>query len=129
MTPEKTLFVRGATPVLLLAEAAVHDALPVVTAPDGAVPACDGWGIMARLTMCVVDGPGDAGVAIPSFDAAVVAEGRTTTGPDAMGAWCEDVDRAGGAIVLSLDRLPEVPDWADLLGSGTSRGGFLRSLG
>ncbi|SCY09307.1 hypothetical protein SAMN02745898_101847 [Streptomyces sp. 136MFCol5.1] len=42
LDPENTLFVRGATPVLLLADAPVHDALPLLAAPDGAVPRCEG---------------------------------------------------------------------------------------
>jgi hypothetical protein len=42
LDPENTLFVRDATPVLLLADAPVHDALPLLAAPDGAVPRCEG---------------------------------------------------------------------------------------
>ncbi|MFH8747612.1 hypothetical protein ACH4GK_27445 [Streptomyces rimosus] len=46
-------------------------------------------------------------------------------GPGEMAAWCTDAEAAGGAVVLSLDALPEVLDWPHLLGSGTARGGFL----
>ena len=35
LDPENTLFVRGATPVLLLADAPVHDALPLLSKPSG----------------------------------------------------------------------------------------------
>lgn len=38
LNPESTLFVRGATPALLLADGSVHDALPLLTAPDRAMP-------------------------------------------------------------------------------------------
>ena len=38
LDPENTLFVRGATPVLLLADAPVHDALPVWPRPTGRCP-------------------------------------------------------------------------------------------
>lgn len=65
LNPENTLFVRGGTPVLLLADAPVHDALPLLTASDGAVPLCEGWNIVPRLTLCVVDGPGDHGLVVP----------------------------------------------------------------
>ncbi|MDQ1046894.1 hypothetical protein [Streptomyces sp. V4I2] len=34
----------------------------------------------------------------------------------------------GGAVVLSLDQLPEVLDWSHLLGSGTAHGGFVPLL-
>ncbi|MGW4975886.1 hypothetical protein [Streptomyces mirabilis] len=83
LNPENTLFVRGATPVLLLADAPVNDALPLLAAPD------------------------DAG-----------ASGD-------MADWCEDAERVGGAVVLSLDWLPDMLDWSVLLSSGTVRGGFM----
>ncbi|MFF7729883.1 hypothetical protein [Streptomyces sp. NPDC008001] len=133
LTPEKTLFVRGATPVLLLADAPVHHALPVVTASDGAVPLCEGWSIVPKMTLCVVDGPGDAGGIIPALAAPVIggSPGRTEgAGPGDMADWCADAERAGGAVVLSLasGELPAVLDWAHLLGSGTTRGGFMPSM-
>lgn len=125
LDPEKTLFVRGATPVLLLAEAPVHEALPVLSAPDGTVPVCEGWSIAPRLTLCVVDGPGDHGLVVPALAAPVIgAQGV----PGDMGDWCGDAEAAGGAVVLSLDRLPETLDWSALLSSGTARGGFLPAL-
>jgi hypothetical protein len=39
-----------------------------------------------------------------------------------------DVERVGGAVVLTLDQLPEVADWSALLSSGTARGGFMPAL-
>ncbi|RKN75675.1 hypothetical protein D7231_09775 [Streptomyces klenkii] len=146
LDPEKTLFVRGATPVLLLADASasVHDALPVVTAPGpGAVPLCEGWSIVPKLTLCVVDGPGDVGGLIPAFAAPVIdgstngtngTNGTDSTEPADMADWCADAERAGGVVVLSLDHLslplplPAALDWARLLASGTARGGFMPSL-
>ncbi|MEW1828362.1 hypothetical protein [Streptomyces sp. NPDC088196] len=106
LDPENTLFVRGATPVLLLADAPVHDALPLLPASDAAVPLCEGWSIVPRLTLCVVDGPGDHGLVVPALAAPVV----------------------GGAVVLSLDHLPETLDWSALLSSGTARGGFMLAV-
>lgn len=49
------------TPLLLVSAAPIHDDLPVPHAPNCNMPTCSGWQVMARLTMCVVDGPGDAG--------------------------------------------------------------------
>ncbi|MEU7298041.1 hypothetical protein AB0A76_33430 [Streptomyces exfoliatus] len=46
-------------------------------------------------------------------------------GPGGMGEWCADVERAGGAVVLSVGELPEALDWAHLIGSGVARGGFV----
>lgn len=126
LSPEKTLFVRGVTPVLLLSDAPVHDVLPVLAASDGAIPLCEGWSIVPKLTLCVVDGPGEAGLIVPALAAPVI---DVATEPGDMGDWCADAEQAGGAVVLSLDELPEVLDWAHLLGSGAAHGGFMPSLG
>jgi hypothetical protein len=45
-----------------------------------------------------------------------------------MADWCVDAEQAGGAVVLSLDQLPDVLDWSALLSSGTVRGGFMPAL-
>ncbi|WP_316739983.1 hypothetical protein [Streptomyces sp. MK7] len=128
LDPENTLFIRGATPVLLLADAPVHDALPLLTAPGGAVPLCEGWSIVPRLTLCVVDGPGNHGLVVPALAAPVVGGAEDGTASSGMDDWCADAERAGGAVVLSLDQLPEVLDWSFLRSSGTARGGFMPAL-
>ncbi|MEU6273686.1 hypothetical protein ABZ871_14960 [Streptomyces populi] len=128
LDPENTLFVRGATPMLLPADAPVHDALPLPTAPDGAIPLCEGWNIVPRLTLCVVDGPGDHGLVVPALAAPVVDEADDGTASSDMGKWCADAEQAGGAVVLSLDRPPETFDRSALLSSGTVRGGFMPVL-
>jgi hypothetical protein len=132
MNPENTLFIRATPPgppVLLLADTPLHDRLPSVTAPDGSVPLCQGWSLLPKPTVCVVDGPGEAGLMIPAMVAPVLdGTGASEDGMDAMAAWRGDAEQAGGAIVLSLDRMPDVIDWPQLLGSGTARGGFLRLL-
>lgn len=128
LDPENTLFVRGATPVLLLADAPVHDALPLLAASGGAVPLCEGWSIVPRLTLCVVDGPGDHGLVVPALAAPVVGRVDGGTTSNGMGDWCGDAEQAGGAVVLSLDQLPEAFDWSALLSSGTARGGFMPAL-
>lgn len=128
LAPEKTLFVRGATPLLLLADAPVHDHLPLLTDPGEAVPVCEGWGIAPRLTLCVVDGPGDHGLLVPALTAPVLDETDDGAASGAMADWCGDAERAGGAVVLSMDRLPSVLDWSALLAPGTARGGFMPVL-
>ncbi|MGI5139514.1 MULTISPECIES: hypothetical protein [unclassified Streptomyces] len=128
LDPDNTQFVRGATPVLLLADAPVHDALPLLTASDGAVTLCEGWTIVPRLTLCVVDGPGDHGLVVPALAAPVVGGTHGGTASNGMGDWCADAEQAGGAVVLSLDQLPEAFDWSALLSSGTARGGFMPAL-
>lgn len=128
LNPENTLFVRNTAPVLLLADAPIHDALPVLSAPDGAVPGCEGWSIVPRLTLCLVDGPGEHGIVVPALTAAVLETSTGEAVPGDMADWCTDVERTGGAIVLSLDRLPETLDWNHLLTAGTSRGGFMPAL-
>ncbi|WP_406388905.1 hypothetical protein [Streptomyces sp. NBC_00887] len=127
LNPEKTQFIRGATPVLLLSVAPVHGVLPVLAAPDGAVPRREGWNIVSKLTLCVVDGPGEAGFIIPAAAAPVIDTGNGAEAGE-MGDWCTDTERAGGAVVLSLDELPEVLDRAYLVGSGSAHGGFMASL-
>ncbi|WP_329378560.1 hypothetical protein OG625_10295 [Streptomyces sp. NBC_01351] len=76
-----------------------------------------------------MDGPGEAGLIVPALAAPVIEMAGTAAEPGDMGDWCADTERAGGAVVLSLDELPEVFDWAHLLGSGAAHGGFMPSLG
>ncbi|WUD79009.1 hypothetical protein OG937_37310 [Streptomyces sp. NBC_00510] len=128
MDPEKTLFVRGATPVLLLADAPVHDALPPLVVPDGAVPLCEGWSVVPRLTLCVVDGPGDHGCVVPALAAPVLGGSDGDAASSGMADWCLDVAQAGGAVVLSVDQLPDALDWPVLLSAGVARGGFMPAL-
>ncbi|WP_137991407.1 hypothetical protein [Streptomyces vilmorinianum] len=126
LPPENTLFVPGDAPALLLAGAPVHEELPALHAPGGAVPPCAGWSVVPQLTVCVVDGPGDAGCLVPAFVAPVFGGSGT---PDDMAGWCEDVVRAGGAVVVSLPELPRTLDWELLLTGGVARGGFVPVAG
>jgi hypothetical protein len=64
---------------------------------------------------------------VPSLAAPVLD--AAGSGPGDMGDWCGDAERAGGAVVLSVERIPEVLDWAQLMGSGTARGGFVPIMG
>lgn len=128
LAPEKTLFVRGATPLLLLADAPVHAVLPLLTEPGEALPRCEGWSIAPRLTLCLIDGPGNHGLLVPALAAPVVDGTDDDAAPGAMADWCGDAERAGGAVVLSMDLLPTKPDWSALLSPGASRGGFMPVL-
>ncbi|WP_326687950.1 MULTISPECIES: hypothetical protein [unclassified Streptomyces] len=116
---ENVRFVSGSTPVLLLEGAPINEALPVLRVADGVMPACEGWQVDAKLTMSVVDGPGDAGCLVQGARSAEEAE--------EMSAWCGAVEEAGGAVVISLGTLPEQLDWDHLFSSGQSRGGFMTS--
>jgi hypothetical protein len=50
--------------------------------------AMDGWSLMNRTTLCVVDGPGDAGYLFPRI------------GLDVPEGWDEVADKQGGAFVV-----------------------------
>ncbi|MDT5027910.1 MAG: hypothetical protein QOE61_4336 [Micromonosporaceae bacterium] len=70
-----------------------QDQLPLlrlaVDQPEPAIGAT-GWSVLIRATMCVVDGPGDAGFLVA----------RLGPGGDlAPEAWGDAVDRAGGCLV------------------------------
>ena len=92
------------------------------------MPPCEGWSIVPRLTLCVVDGPGDHGLVVPALAAPVVGGANDGGASSGMADWCEDAEQAGGAVVLSLDQLPDILDWSALLSSGIVRGGFMPAL-
>lgn len=117
---ENALFVPGATPLLLISGATIHETLPALHSPDGTVPSCEGWHIVAKLTFCVVDGPSGSGC--------VVAGATTAEEAEDMAAWCAAVEQAHGAVVISLEELPQSLDLNHLLTSGQSRGGFMANL-
>ncbi len=95
VSPENRRFLPGTPPVLLLGGAALHDLLPVPDVTGGRMPVCEGWSVAAMATLCVVDGPGDAGCVTPA--ALSPAE------LDAVGDWAQAVRDAGGALVVSLE--------------------------
>ncbi|RKE21133.1 hypothetical protein [Streptomyces sp. TLI_171] len=121
---DQVRFVSGASaPILLLGGVPVHEALPVLRTSDGAVPALDGWQLVARLTLCLLDGPGDAGCVLPTLG--------STAELDAVAAWCAQVEEVGGALVVSLPHRSDLAgplDWPALLDGG-AHGGFARSTG
>jgi hypothetical protein len=117
LSRENVRFVLGPMPLLVVAEATVHEELPPLVAPEGRVPVCDGWQLMAGLTVCVLDGP-VGGCLIPTLAAEGDVEG--------MVAWCDAVAQAGGGVVVSLPGIPEEFDWDEIFGGGRARGGFVR---
>ena len=118
---ENARYVLGPVPLLVIGDAPIHAPLPPLHAPEGRMPTCQGWQIMAKLTLCVVDGPGDAGCLIPTLTTPDQAED--------MAEWCAAVAGAGGAVVVSVPQLPSELDWDELFTGGIARGGFVRSAG
>ncbi|MEU7186078.1 GNAT family N-acetyltransferase [Streptomyces sp. NPDC045369] len=51
------------------------------------VPQCDGWSIIAKLTMFVIDGPEEAGLMVPACGAPVLVETGHPTEPSQMAEW------------------------------------------
>ncbi|MER5637529.1 hypothetical protein ABT095_11290 [Kitasatospora sp. NPDC002227] len=122
---EKAHFVLAGTPLLLLDGAPVHESLPLLHAPDGEMPLCPGWSVAAMATMCVVDGPGDAGCLIPALG---TSESDPATALASLADWSSAVERTGGAVVVSLPSLPEnlaELDWPSILTGGGAHGGFV----
>ena len=84
---------------------------PAVAVPD--------WRAAPRLTMCVIDGPGDAGFLIQSL--------TDDSQSDAMSAWIDDVEAADGLVVAAVGEEVD-PAAVDVhaLAAGDARGGFVR---
>ncbi|WP_139216314.1 MULTISPECIES: hypothetical protein [unclassified Streptomyces] len=124
MSPENRRFLPGVPPVLLQGGAALRDVLAAPDGTDGRVQVCDGWSVAAMATLCVVDGPGDAGCVTP----AALSEAETGAAADRARA----VRDAGGALVVPLEGpLTEEQgrQGIPLLHDGRARGGFVRALG
>jgi hypothetical protein len=80
LTPDHVRFeIRQGQPVLSLS----------VEVPDGPE---NGWTLLNRLTLCVVDGPGEAGYLFPRAGG--------SAGDLAPAGWDDAVDAAGGSTVV-----------------------------
>lgn len=77
----------------------------------------DGWRLMARATLCVVDGPAED----EGFLIAPLVPGAFDP------AWCDEVARCGGAFVVLLEEaeLPERAGLVETAGRPGARGGFV----
>ncbi|GAA2812028.1 hypothetical protein GCM10010441_40870 [Kitasatospora paracochleata] len=116
---ENARFVLNPHPILVLDRPPIHDVLPELRLVDGLMPVVEGWQVVAQLTFCVVDGPGEHGCVVPTVGGA--------DGLDEIGAWCSAVEEAGGAVVVSVDGLADGFDWSELFTGGRARGGFVAS--
>jgi hypothetical protein len=114
VTPEQILFVAAPEPMLVVTGVAEAAALPELAVADGRAARCDGWSLLPRMTMCVVDGPGDAGFLVGAFEA--------------ERAWFDAVDAVGGATVVAVDADP-AGDLPTLAARPDARGGFVPLLG
>lgn len=84
LQPDAVRFeLRSGEPVLTLA----------VEVPEGAD---DGWTLLNRMTLCVVDGPGETGFLFPRIGGPV----GTPPGDLAPEGWDDAVDGAGGCTVM-----------------------------
>ncbi|MFE3104019.1 hypothetical protein [Nocardia tengchongensis] len=121
---ENARYFTGGTPVLVVGGASIHEALPVLIVSDGVASRCDGWTLLSRMTVCVVDGPGDLGCAIQT---AVDPQDVHEADVHEAATWYDDVDAAGGAVLISLPDLPASFDWDWIFSAGFARGGTIRS--
>ncbi|OII60894.1 hypothetical protein BJP40_08525 [Streptomyces sp. CC53] len=124
VSPENRRFLPGVPPVLLPGGAALRDVLAAPDGTGGRVPVCDGRSIAVMTTLCVVDGPGDAG----SVTQAALSEAEI----GAAAGRAQAVRDAGRALVVSLEgQLTEEHgrQGIALLHDGRARGGFVRALG
>jgi hypothetical protein len=91
--------------------------LPKLADADlGAPPVLSGWGVFPRLTMSVVDGPGDTGFLVAS----------DLDDIESADKWVTDVESRGGALVVFLgDDEVSSDDVSDLQNAA---GGFARLI-
>ena len=94
---ERVRFVHGERPLLVIAAGADTEVLPALRLEGGLPARCEGWTLVAQLTVCVVDGPGDAGFLIQAAADLTEAEEQN--------AWLLLVEAAGGAVVAATQEL------------------------
>lgn len=97
----------------------MHADLPVLNTSIGRVPLCEGWTLEAKLTICVVDGPGDSGC--------LVQAATTPQELDQVTEWLRGVEVFGGAVVVSAPAVPNSLEWETVVSSGMAHGGIIRS--
>ena len=74
----------------------IEGGVPVVRIPSASTSQLEGWSILNRATVVVVDGPGDEGFLLPR----VAGDGDRDTAPD---GWDEAVDAADSALAFLGD--------------------------
>ncbi|MEU5859945.1 hypothetical protein ABZ815_02140 [Nonomuraea sp. NPDC047529] len=110
-------YLGGAVPILVLVSTEPVERLPIFQLDAGRPLPCEGWQILAGLTVSVVDGPDGSGIFVEGVVRPEEAEERL--------AWLEAMDQAGGAVVLVVDSHVPVDNWTALADGGKARGGFV----
>ena len=110
------------TPILVLSAALDGVLLPLLESYDSGAPVrVAGWSVVARTTMCVLDGPGDQGFLVPTL--AEIGQ------MDERAAWAQAVADSGGLLVLQVGAHRLEASVYDLLADTGTRGGFVPHLG
>ena len=119
---ERNRFLSAPVPTVVIAAEPGGTLLPPLAFYDtGAVMRAAGWTAVARTTMCVLDGPGDDGLLLPTIS--------DTGQMDRAAVWAEAVADAGGVLALQVaaGRLDVIV--YDLLADPETRGGFVPQSG
>jgi len=104
--------------VVIPAEAEGVSDLPPLAFYDGGAPVrLADWTALARPTMCVLDGPGDAGVLIPTIS----EQGQLAERME----WADAVAGAGGVLVLQAPAELMDTHLLELVSRADVRGGFV----
>jgi hypothetical protein len=121
LTPENARFLSAPQPVLLVALPAETPPLPALAHDESGAPAhIPGWSVLAGVTLCVVDGPGEQGFLLPTISDANQME--------ATMAWAASVTDCGGAYVLQVPAEHLDAPLAHLMKDPATRGGFVESV-
>ena len=119
---ERTRFLSAPVPAVVIAAEPGGVGLPLLAFyPTGAAMRAAGWTVVARATMCVLDGPGSDGLLLPTISG--------TGQMDRAAAWAEAVADAGGVLALQVasPRLDTIV--YELLADPETRGGFVPNAG
>ncbi|MGW0807146.1 hypothetical protein [Nonomuraea sp. NPDC002799] len=110
----------GAIPTLVLYSAEPIVQFPIFRLSTGRPAVCTGWTFRAGLTVSIINGPG-------TFE--LLVDGISEPDEVDMGlAWSNAVERAGGAVVMVVDRRCMTFDWTAAAGTGRVRGGFVPAM-
>ena len=112
----RVTFVGGRVPLLILRGVAETATLPPLVLTESTAGPCVDWQILAQLTACSLDGPGQG------FYIGALA-GRHDV--ERQREWLAQVEAAGGVIVVATDDISPITSLADLVGRSGLRGGFV----
>ncbi|NUR03817.1 MAG: hypothetical protein HOY79_47095 [Streptomyces sp.] len=118
---ERTRFLSAPVAAVVIAAEPGGTVLPPLAFYDtGTAKRVLGWTVVARTTMCVLDGPGQDGMLVPTIS--------DTGQMDRAAAWAEAVADAGGVLALQVARGRLDATVYDLLADAETRGGFVPNL-